>query len=251
MTLYANFTYAPNTSNVKLWISSNHDNLTSNATLYYPNWGIYDMFVSVLKCHANCKTCAGPLESDCLICEDVKRELKNGICKCNTTAGYYEQGTTCQTSCSANYYRDKMSTKCVLIGACTAPNRFGDMQNNCVQDCTWIDTTVTPNTLYYAQNSSLKCVSNCGDYLEYKYEGASRSCVKKCPSLWMAYPPTNKNNWQCVQKCPLGWYYQLENRDTTPICVDKCLTGWQDEDLNECVNTCPNGYFKQIEASSG
>ena len=86
----------------------------------------------------------------------------NGTCKCNISAGYYEQGTTCQLTCNANYYRDPPTSKCVALGACTAPYRFGDAQGNCVQHCTWIDTST--NTKYYAQYSTLKCVTDCGQF---------------------------------------------------------------------------------------
>ena len=116
MTLYANYSYQPNTSNLKLWISSNLDTLTLNTTTSSLNWGIYDMLVTILKCHPNCKTCTGPLETQCTACNDLKRELKDGACKCNITAGYYEQNTNCQTNCNTNYYKDKITAKCVLVG---------------------------------------------------------------------------------------------------------------------------------------
>ncbi len=67
-----------------------------------------------------------------MTCSGANRRLINGVCLCNTDTGYYEQVTTCTQNCNFGYYRDKMTAKCVLLGACTAPYRFGDPQNNCV-----------------------------------------------------------------------------------------------------------------------
>jgi hypothetical protein len=47
---------------------------------------------------------------------------------------------------------------------------------NCVQDCTYVNTSITYSK-YYAYSGTKKCVNNCGALSQYKYDGAAtRSC---------------------------------------------------------------------------
>lgn len=79
----------------------------------------------------------------------------------------------CTLTCNPGYYKDPITAKCVLPTSCTAPNRFSDPTTGlCVQICPLVGATA-----YYAQDSSKLCVTNCGTYNEYKYDGAAaRSC---------------------------------------------------------------------------
>jgi hypothetical protein len=197
MTIYAEYKYVPTTNYVKF-------NISSNSPLFspYPNWGIKDVIVTVLTCHAACATCKGPLVTDCITCADTTRVVVNNTCTCNTAAFFYDQDGTCKnvsnaaTQCNSGYYRDTISAKCVLPLSCTPPKRFADPSTKyCVQDC---------SSGRYAQSSSQICVTscvcttNCGAsaYSEYKYNGAaSRSCEDVCPTNFIAYGPPTTSLW--------------------------------------------------------
>ena len=67
------------------------------------------MLITGLKCHSDCATCTGPLDSDCITCSSSgSRTLVNGTCQCKISSSYYYQPGTqnCGVNCPANYYKD-------------------------------------------------------------------------------------------------------------------------------------------------
>ncbi len=70
-----------------------------------------------------CATCNGPSALQCLTCSDVNREMVGGVCKCNSTAGYYmaADNSGCVQNCTTSI-QDPFTYSCV--STCNFPNYF-------------------------------------------------------------------------------------------------------------------------------
>ena len=66
------------------------------------SWGIEEVIIAEMLCHAYCATCTGALDTECLSCN----------------SGYYLQGNTCVQTCSTNSYAVPNLNRC--LGTCPA-----------------------------------------------------------------------------------------------------------------------------------
>jgi uncharacterized Fe-S cluster protein YjdI len=187
-------------------------------------------------------------------------------CLCNTGANYWYAlndpiTAACIYGCPACtytpggastscYYRDSVKRMCVNppTNNCSAPYSFAEpyeltsSYGSCRLNC---------SSGKFAYPPLMKCTTNCGQFTGYyHYDGGialganMSSCVLTCPMGLIKYSPTK---W-CVTRCPSGtttYFLALENRSTDPYCTSNCTTGHEYDLANECVDTCPSGYFTQ------
>ena len=122
--------------------------------------------------------------------------VANGICVCNSTAGYYNLSGTCTTDCTT-LYRNPFTYTCV--STCSWPYAFG-FNNNSVLQC-----VITCPAGYYKNYTNSICTSSCyiasitdpaSNY--YMFGGADRFCNNTCPNGTFGDPQSGA----CVRTCP-------------------------------------------------
>lgn len=224
--------------------------LTSNGASvgdYY--FGMSELIIYKMICHATCATCSGPTEDDCLTCPNTGEIVFNGTCDytagnctssatppgkcvCDTAQDYFLNSGSCSTSCPAPNFRDKASRACVP--SCPAPLVFGDTSNTsrfCMISC--------PSG-YYKDYATMTCLSSCyltgtANTLNYfMFNGSDPACFRTCPSGTVADEFTGS----CLPKCTASYFAH------NGYCNSTCPSTFYAYNLtNLCVSTCPNGYF--------
>lgn len=193
--------------------ASSISNLVIKAATPGYAWGIKEIRMLIMKCHASCASCDGPTIDDCITCP-TNQILVEGICKCDSPNGYFNLTGTCVNNCGTRY-ENPYIYECVT--SCTWPYAFG-----------YIDAT---------DSNALKCVVSCpvAYYKKYNVDGLTGTCETTCFSAAITNPALNS--------------YQFDGNDR--ICNITCPSGTNGNPYNgTCVRTCPayttstnDGYF--------
>lgn len=192
-------------------------------------------------CHSSCRTCVGPLETDCLSCSSGSFDITNTTCVSSCGAGRYNSNSICY-ACP-----DRCST-CTSVATCTACQKVLGVPyflnlTSCLVQCpsgTYGDTTSL---------QCIDCTSPCATC-----SGSATYCLTCIASNYLVY-----GSYICQSACPTGQYI-INNTYTCGMCSAQCVTcdltatnctscglGNTGIDLflsgNLCYQTCPSGYF--------
>lgn len=105
------YTLTHNTS----YLALNFSAMTNQTNPNVAFWGIKELIVATMDCHAYCLTCYGGLNTQCLSC----------------AAGFYLQGNVCLPVCDSNLYVVMDARTCV--GQC--PSKYYPTNNNTLKVC--------------------------------------------------------------------------------------------------------------------
>lgn len=162
------------------------------------------------SCHPSCKSCYGPLETNCLQCSG-NYSLNVNTKKCNKV-------------CPRKFYKDEETLTCrpchQSCGSCfgphkhqcnSCPTKLNFFNNTCVLQC--------PSGWYSIFGAMCaKCSSRC------------KKCLYKHDLCTDCHPDKVWDNFKCFEKC-LPKYFQDQVNNRCYPCHDSCHT---------CNGTAPN-----------
>lgn len=149
------------------------------------------MTTQCASCNTICKTCNGPLSSNCLSCHNI------------TTAGvtkiYFKNATAnqCDTNCSIGYFGDALTNLCSICQNGCISCKINS--SNCDSCTTYLGIS------YFKPLNSTGCFSICpvGTF-------GNLTDMKCWPCLYYIYLG------DCIKQCPTGYVGTI---NTTAICV--------------------------------
>ncbi|EAR84803.2 zinc finger lsd1 subclass family protein (macronuclear) [Tetrahymena thermophila SB210] len=189
-------------------------------------------------CNIKCKTCQGPLDSDCLSCNPP----------------LVLQGTNCQQNCDKGYYFSSQSQKCVICDP------------NC-ETCQNVSTEcLTCQNGQFLDQVKKKCISQCQN--DQYFDQINQTCIncdKNCQTCKgplsndckSCFSPNVLQGTNCQQKCNDGFFYSQidqkcilcdQNCQTCSVSSKQCTTCPTNQHLDTvsqtCVSKCSdNSYF--------
>lgn len=172
-----------------------------------------DTFVqnaTCVKCHDSCRTCNGPLPTDCISCLDKVLTILN-TCEAECTIGTYKDGlkcSLCDQSCQS--CNGPANTNCLSC----KQNTFLDKSSKCVEVC-------APNSYGFNRVCEF-CDSSC--------QTCNSSGPNSCTSC--AFPLVLDGS-SCLSSCQLN-YFVNSNRVCTK-CNPLCRTCIDDVKCSSCV----------------
>jgi hypothetical protein len=210
-------------------------------------WDIAGAVGPICKvCHSSCKTCSGPLASDCNLCWE------------DTTVNYF---TTAGLKLAKAVYEttvgSEMSRRMLVAITCSASN------TGCVANCASCKVGNSSFCLhplsgfYLTQDHTLGC--NAGATGVYKYQIANGDVCGSCPprctncvnsytctSCQVGYPYFDPVAISCVASCPTGFFPAVGN--ICQACHSSCAT-CQGPGPAECL-TCNASLSYTMKLSS-
>ena len=168
------------------------------------------------NCSAGCTRCVGPLEADCVACEeDLVFDGTTCVATCDT--GWYNNGGVC-SQCPAQ------CRECHSSGVCASCVHV-EFAGRCYAECPYM--TFSIETATDDDNSDLCAM--CHPQCQGGCDGPEPSDCVECKAQWHA--------GRCVDGCPVG-FAETSERDCEPCsaqCAGGC-TGLTSSDCNDCAN---------------
>ena len=245
----------------------------------HPNWYFDEGLQEFGECHSSCKTCSGPLEENCLICDDSDEQnpfyLYEGKClsHCpertfpNTDENgkkicqkCYKNCKTCEQSGNAD---DMKCTSCQndnikYLQNCYEVYNINDKSFYDPEDNTITTSCLQKHQLYIKENEN-ECIDKPENYfISNTITGVISECDSNCKTC--SESSTNclscndglyLQEGNCVESCLSNYYIDGTNCFK---CHDNCLTCETGKQLDETGNlinmkclTCKNGMIKNEE----
>ena len=222
-------------------------------------------------CESTCLTCSGPTDSNCISCDSsstfpLLTVDKKCVSECPATMFLYL--TTCVLVCPAGMYYSLGTTpggnKC--ISTCK-PGNYLDGNNYCYPcDSTCMTCSgVTETSCVSCDGSGSvpyltdtgKCVATCGSLYQYQINNAKK-CYTTCPMDTYNYNDPKTGVLQCINTCEAGYYLNTKTNtcydchttcqtcsgSTSTTCLSCTVSYPYLTDANQCVVSCPAGYFQ-------
>ncbi|CDW89713.1 fu domain containing protein [Stylonychia lemnae] len=208
---------------------------------------------SCLPCHANCKECFGPKQSECMICATGKIFYPNAICVNDCSDPLVVNGSLNGFFTQTEFLGGKSQQICIkchpFCSKCT-----GGLNSQC-QECL---------QGYLLLGSS--CLDSCPDgkypdFIAKKCDNCNTDCSScKGPSfkdcLTCSNPLYYQQGGQCKAKCDDGFYPDAKSvcqpcNVACGTCTNKfsttcgsCVTDYfLQPGTSECKSNCPDGYY--------
>lgn len=201
--------FAHSSSTLTLSISTDLSNPASVGS-----WGIYDLTLTINKCHQNCKTCqSNDNKNDCLTCYagfSINTALP-GECEAGCPLGYYRDTGTknceaCDPSCKSCFgpstiecemcFNDKVLYNVGVVSTCinNCPDNYasvGGVCKLCDSTCKVCKGTLPTDCISCSSPKYLMngmCLNQClGVYFG---ENVTATCVSECPLYTFPYTPS-------------------------------------------------------------
>uniref|UniRef100_A0A8B9LCK8 Proprotein convertase subtilisin/kexin type 5 n=1 Tax=Astyanax mexicanus TaxID=7994 RepID=A0A8B9LCK8_ASTMX len=237
-------------------------------------------------CHPDCRTCGGPLYTDCDSCENGMR-LVDGKCidfsKAITCPAFHfvklGECEQCHSTCmlcsgraenQCNDCREGMflvAEKQMCVSTCPA-GFYGNSTSGHCEDCLpgcelcreahLCLKCRTGKAQLFLQNGS--CVTQC--QRGYPDGGECRSCAQGCASCeersnncLTCEQPYLLFKHTCVEQCPENYYVKDEECESCPHSCTHCDRNGKCSECKEyhflhkgkCLDDCPKGYFTSLK----
>ena len=188
------------------------------------SWGIRDLQVFTLGCHASCFSCSGPSQEECTKCSD----------------GYFAQGSLCIVNCSSKTFGDRVSATCLPCDD-SCLECFGTSDDQCL---------ICPRGLFLLNGF---CLDDCGSgyYTFTNQTNMGETCLMCDGSCETCNGPLSTNCLSCDSNSNLFFF-----NNQCIICNEKCslCKGPTESDCIECsfgyfmykkncIDYVPNGFF--------
>ncbi|EAR95397.3 transmembrane protein, putative (macronuclear) [Tetrahymena thermophila SB210] len=253
---------------ISCWPNSTLVNYQGNSGFCHCNPGYYAVTKDIPcfnppcfqcnQCDSSCATCTAGDQYSCVICAANNYKQYYGSDLVSNSDPRYQK-SLCQPACfAANYYIDQDSQSCLKCAdSCLTCN--GQLDSNCLT-CPpnfYLDgqsfgyCVSTCSSSYYKDDSTMKCLkcnSNCLECTQNQPDFCSKCtngnyltigtglCVSDCgQGQW-----GRNTDWSC-QYCNSSCYTCSQSATNCTSC-----TGVLYLYNNQCLNDCPDGYYKGI-----
>ena len=256
----------------QLYYSMNHQSTSltisisviGSGTFY---WGINNFVISVQGCHPTCKTCTGPLKTQCTACDLLMTLSASGECACN-----YGYILSIVTQCTASPCSSCMTPilNCIvydgsLCAQCDNGYILSTYKTTCYscssscKTCSLSTSNCTScYTNSYLENNLCKTQCNTGHYGS-NIDNTCQPCDSSCFACSVSSTNCTSCNDStvlegniCKSQCSLGFYayygYCLSCLSPCLSCsgtysnCSQCINGTY-LDLNTCHSQCSSGKY--------